>query len=158
MVGPTFMMRLQPFDRRRMTGFAVGLSLCGDDNPAPFLFFLRREKSDAPVRLRASFPLLVPFFLRRICVPLTKKALVKGRRFPVRPVFISDPRVALLHPRNEGACLRFRSRTVIFGIAAGVRSVRAGRARVCFRSKRSEILLRENVQKRRRPARGGDAE
>ena len=96
------MMRLQPFDRRRMTGFAVGLSLCGDDNPAPFLFFLRREKSDAPVRLRASFPLRVPFFLRRICVPLTKKALVKGRRFPVRPVFISDPRVALLHPPQRG--------------------------------------------------------
>lgn len=36
-VGPTFMMRLQPFDRRRMTGFAVGLSLCGGENASVLL-------------------------------------------------------------------------------------------------------------------------
>ena len=36
-VGPTFMMRLQPFDRRRMTGFAVGLSLCGGEKASVLL-------------------------------------------------------------------------------------------------------------------------
>ena len=101
-VGPTFMMRLQPFDRRRMTGFEAGARRRR--------FFARPDPFPAPSPL-----------------PFTSTGGLP------RPNF-----------RFEGPP---RGGSAPFGRSE------AG-ARVCVKSKRSEILLGENVQKEGRSTGG----
>ena len=152
-VGPTFMMRLQPFDRRRMTGFAVGLSLCGGAKASVRPSFSRRSNRTRRPRSPPSSPSSHP---RRTFPLLPAKESAWQRRLPTYPASFPAP------SSRSGASIRgltranFRFAGPPRGCSHPFGRSEAG-ANVCAKSKRSEILLGENVQKEGGPPRGESA-
>ena len=153
-VGPTFMMRLQPFDRRRMTGFAVGLSLCGGEKASVLL-------SLSPLSEIGRFvvaPLVVFLIAPRtgIFAPSREKEAPQRRSFALASLFPA-PWCLAFAPSVDSRRPNFR-----FGGQPRGRSPPFGRpeagAHVCVKSKRSKILLGENVQIGSRSSRVGVGE